>query len=92
MNVAAPQRDAPRRFGGSFYKYDFFKKLPCPARLKNEVAGRPHLGWNTSGTRFDSISYPHEMTISQDISPFYKVNVLISLFCKPATPLQAGNI
>jgi hypothetical protein len=47
-----------------FFMSVILKKLPCPERQKNEAAKRPYLEWDTSGTKFDTLSNPHEITMS----------------------------
>ena len=43
MNDDAPKTDAPSGvFGCSFLISVIPKKMPCPARQKNEAAERPH--------------------------------------------------
>jgi hypothetical protein len=34
-------------------------------RGPDEAAERPHQGWDTSGTKFDYVSNPHEITMSR---------------------------
>jgi hypothetical protein len=63
INIATPKQTPPQRFESIFMSV-ILKKQPCPARLKNEAAERPHQGWETSETKFDTLSDPHEMTMS----------------------------
>ena len=47
-----------------FYERDL-QKTTLPSEAQNEAAERPHQGWETSRTKFNTLSNPREMTMSQ---------------------------
>ena len=63
INAAAPEGTPPRRFECSFYERDSLKNY-LAQRGPDEAAERPHQGWETSRTKFNTISNRHEMTMN----------------------------
>jgi hypothetical protein len=63
-----PTNGRPRGGPGAVFMSMILKKTALPSEAQNEAAERPHQEWDTPGTKFDTLSNPHEMMMGYKLS------------------------